>query len=74
VGARKFRHSCSSSDPIYVDDGFSRSVYVADGIFHHLHVVLLRFSTYDELSFFWQVQYICEYTEIHTVSVNLISL
>jgi hypothetical protein len=28
--------------PIYVDDGFFRSIYVDDGIFSHPHVVLLR--------------------------------
>jgi hypothetical protein len=42
VGAGKFRHLRRLSGPIYVDGGFFRSIYVADGIFRHLHVVLLR--------------------------------
>jgi hypothetical protein len=42
VGAGKFRHRRRSSGPIYVDDGFFRSIYVDDGMFRtRMHVVLL---------------------------------
>jgi hypothetical protein len=39
----KFCHPHRTSCPIYVDDGFFRSVYVSDGIFHH-HGSGLRFA------------------------------
>jgi hypothetical protein len=39
VGVGKFRHLRRLSGPIYMDDGFFRSVYVDDGIFRHPHVV-----------------------------------
>jgi hypothetical protein len=42
VDAGKFSHLRRSSGPIFVDDGFFRSIYVDGGIFRHPHVVLLR--------------------------------
>jgi hypothetical protein len=42
VGDGKFRQQNRLSSPIYVVGGFFRFFYVANGIFRHPHVLIMR--------------------------------